>query len=147
MSEGWKRPESVLVVVATRDAYVLLLNRRQPSGFWQSVTGSLEWGETPAQAAARELAEETGIHARPEDCHISHRFPIVPPWRARYAPDVHHNVEHVFRLVLPQRVEVRLNPAEHEAAVWLPKAQAIQRAASWTNREAIERCVPGAQDA
>lgn len=141
-SPRWKRPESVLVVVATRDSGVLLLERRSPSGFWQSVTGSLDWGESAAVAAARELEEETGLMATPEDCGETYRFPIVPPWRVRYAPEATHNLEHVFRLILPERVEVRPNPSEHAAARWLPRAFAARRVGSWSNREAILRWVP-----
>ncbi len=39
----------------------MLLERRRPPGFWQSVTGSLEWGELADAAARREVIEETGI--------------------------------------------------------------------------------------
>jgi len=69
LQKSCKRPESVLVVVYTRAGEVLMLRRTSPRGFWQSVTGSLEWGELPAHAAARELYEETGLRAG----HASHR--------------------------------------------------------------------------
>ncbi|APZ43389.1 dihydroneopterin triphosphate diphosphatase [Acidihalobacter ferrooxydans] len=147
MVATWKRPESVLVVIATLAGEVLLLERREPRGFWQSVTGSLEWGETAPAAAARELQEETGLVAVPEDCAATQRFPIVPPWRTRYAPEHTHNVEHVFRLILPVRVDIHINPAEHADAAWLPRAVAVSRVSSWTNREAIERWAPEANDA
>lgn len=142
MAVTWKRPESVLVVIATRAGEVLLLQRREPRGFWQSVTGSLEWGESAGAAAARELREETGLIAEPEDCFETRRFPIVPPWRARYAPQASENVEHAFRLILPEPLAVALNPAEHVAACWLPRAAAARRVGSWSNREAILRWVP-----
>ena len=45
------------------DLDVLLLERADFPGYWQSVTGSQEPGETLAETAARELAEETGIDA------------------------------------------------------------------------------------
>ncbi len=140
----YKRPESILVLVYTRAGEVLLLERTRPRGFWQSVTGSLEWGETPRKAAIRELYEETGIRAGPaiEDLHHSERFPIVPPWRSRYAPGQRFNREHWFRLELPARRSIRLNPAEHRQARWLPAALAMQRASSWTNRKAISRYLP-----
>ena len=139
----WKRPESVLVLVYNRAGEVLLLERTRPRGFWQSVTGSLEWDETPRQAALRELREETGLcvgHALTDLGH-QERFPIVPPWRARYAPEHRFNREHWFGLQLPGRRSIRLNPAEHRQARWLPAWRAARMATSWTNRKAIRRYV------
>ncbi len=134
----FKRPESILIVVYTVAGDVLMLRRVEPPDFWQSVTGSLEWDESPMDAACRELAEETGLAAQGlQDCGRTNRFPILPAWRARYASDVHENLEHVFRLRLPQRAEIRLNPAEHSEYQWLPKHEAATRATSWTNRDAI----------
>src|SRR3989344_7570765 len=95
----FKRPESVLVVVYTRTGKVLLLKRADDPDFWQSVTGSLLWEETePRQAAARELREETGFRATEglRDLQLTHRYPILPKWRQRYAPEVRENTEHVF---------------------------------------------------
>jgi len=137
---AYKRPESVLVVVHTRDGEFLLLQRREPAQFWQSVTGSLNWDErNPAHAARRELREETGIEAGPDlrDWGRTHRFPILPAWRARYAPGVTCNVEHVFSLLLPAPVPVVLNPDEHVAWRWLPAAAAAALASSETNRAVI----------
>ncbi len=139
----WKRPESVLVVIHTVAGEVLLLRRVRPAGLWQSVTGSLRWDETPAQAAARELGEETGLPADSlVDCRLHFRFPIVPPWRERYPPEARTNLEHVFALPLPAPRAPRLNPAEHDAYAWLPRAEAARRVFSWSNRLAILRCVP-----
>lgn len=134
---GFKRPESVLVVIYTRDAQFLLLRRTQPADFWQSVTGSLEPGETPEQAARRELFEETGLSAEGVvDAHQTRRFAIIPAWRARYAPEVQENVEHLFWCCLDQTCTVRLS-AEHSESIWLARAAAARQASSWTNREAI----------
>jgi dATP pyrophosphohydrolase len=135
-----KRPESVLVVVTAATGEVLLLCRREPPDFWQSVTGSLEWGETPAGAARRELYEETGIEAGDALVDLAHtvRFPILPAWRARYAPGTETNLEHWFHLALPAPVDVRLNPAEHTGYRWLPALEALRRASSHTDREAID---------
>ena len=131
----YKRPQSVLVVVYTRQGEVLMLRRRQPGDFWQSVTGSLRWGETARRAAERELFEETGMRAqgRLVDCRKTYRFPIIPPWRERYAPEAHYNTEHVFRLELPGRRMIRLNRREHTEWRWLSVEQAARRASSWTN--------------
>ena len=127
------------MVVTADTGEVLLLRRRDPPDFWQSVTGSLEWGETPLAAARRELYEETGIDAgeRLLDLERSVRFPILPAWRERYAPDVDGNLEHWFHLPLPAPVAVRLNPGEHVEHRWLPVSGALRLVRSHTNREAI----------
>jgi dATP pyrophosphohydrolase len=130
----------VLVLVYNRAGEVLLLRRTRPADFWQSVTGSLRWGESPAQAARRELYEETGIMAgtQLQDLHHSERFPIVSPWRARYAPNVYSNREHWFALPVQGRRLIRLSPSEHTEYRWLSPENASQLASSWTNRKAID---------
>lgn len=137
-----KRPESVLVVVHTPDGQVLMLERASPRGFWQSVTGSLEWGEAPLFAAIRELGEEVGtVDAEIRDLKETRRFPILPAWRARYAPDVAENVEHWFAAQVSQPFSPALS--EHADARWLPWREAAALASSWTNREAIETLFGG----
>lgn len=138
----WKRPESVLVVIHSPTFEILLLERLSPPGAWQSVTGSLEAGENPVQTAIREVFEETGIDAtahRLRDWRLQNRFEIRPEWRARYAPGVTHNDEHVFSLCVPADAPVTLSPSEHTAHVWLPAHEAATRVFSWTNRDAILR--------
>ncbi|MEJ2059150.1 MAG: dihydroneopterin triphosphate diphosphatase [Gammaproteobacteria bacterium] len=138
MTQRYKRPESVLVVIHTPDRQVLMLRRREPADFWQSVTGSLAWDETALEAARRELVEETGF--APEDLVDTgrvNRFPIIPPWRARYAPEASENVEHLFTLRLPHPTAPRLNPGEHLEWRWLSWTDAAALASSWTNRDAI----------
>jgi dATP pyrophosphohydrolase len=134
-----KRPESVLVVVYTAARECLLLERAAPRGFWQSVTGSLRWGETPAECAARELEEETGLpSATLRDAQLAREFPILPAWSSRYAPGVATNREHLWYLELPRREPVTLRAAEHVAYEWLPLEAAIRKVSSWTNRAALE---------
>lgn len=138
----YKRPESVLVVIYSRDAQVLMLERSAPRGFWQSVTGSLHDAESAIEAARREVEEETGLKGELVETGLSNTFPIIPAWRARYAPEVTHNHETVFTLQLESSCEVRLNPVEHVRQLWLPREQAAELASSWTNREAILALVP-----
>jgi dATP pyrophosphohydrolase len=138
---SFKRPESVLVAVHTAEGETLLLKRTDLPDFWQSVTGALRWDETPVQAAVRELREETGIEAAPDelrDRRRSFEFPILPQFRHRYAPDAETNLEHVFSLLLPGRVPVRISAAEHSDFAWLPLPEAAVRVWSWTNRAVIE---------
>jgi dATP pyrophosphohydrolase len=136
----FRRPESVLVVVHTPTLDCLLLERTEPRGFWQSVTGTLGWAETPAECAAREIEEETGlVPAGLRDAHVQNTFPILPAWRARYSPDVQSNLEHLYYLEVPEMRAVQLAPGEHVAYLWLPVEAAIEKVASWTNREALQR--------
>ena len=135
-----KIPVSTLVVIYTPDLDVLLLERADHPGFWQSVTGSQDAGEALADTAAREVAEETGIDARKyrlEDWNLQNVYEIYPVWRHRYAEGVTHNTEHVFGLEVPGRVPVKVAPREHLAAQWLPWHEAAERVFSWSNRKAL----------
>jgi dATP pyrophosphohydrolase len=137
-----KIPVSTLVVIHTDALEVLLLERADRPGYWQSVTGSQHEGETLEQTAAREVLEETGIDARRHELtpwNLRNMYEIYPIWRHRYAPGVTHNTEHVFGLRLPGRVPVTLAPREHLAAEWLPWQEAAERVFSWSNRGAILR--------
>ncbi len=134
--QSFRRPESVLIVIYTAGGEFLLLERRKPPGFWQSVTGSLEWGETADAAARRELIEETGItqgHLR--NLQWTQVYDILPSFGKKYAPGVTRNLEHAFALKLLQRVPVRLS--EHLQYRWLPAAEAITTASSSSDQAVI----------
>lgn len=141
-----KIPESVLVVIHTPALEVLLIERADKPGYWQSVTGSLDaidepWDET----AIREVAEETGIvvgspgipHSALVDWQLANVYEIYPVWRHRYAPGVTHNTEHVFGLTVPAGTPVTLAPREHTAYRWLPWREAADQCFSPSNAEAI----------
>lgn len=136
----YKIPVSVLVVIHTPDLRVLLLERADAPGLWQSVTGSQDPGETLVQTAKREVYEETGLDVDEfglRDWQLQYEFEIFPRWRARYAPGVTHNTEHVFGLTLPHPRPVRLSPREHLDQIWLPWLEAAERCFSWSNAAAI----------
>ena len=137
-----KTPVSVLVVVHTADGQVLLLERADAPGFWQSVTGSQEAGETLEQTAIREVREETGLDAREFGLipwGIETRYEIYERWRHRYAPGVTHNTEHVFGLKLPAPLPVMCAPREHLRYAWLPWDEAAERCFSPSNAAAIRQ--------
>jgi dihydroneopterin triphosphate diphosphatase len=137
----FKIPESVLVVIHTPERDVLLLERADHPGFWQSVTGSRDSpGEDLAHTAAREVFEETGIAAEAADfCDwsLTNVYDIYPAWRARYAPGITRNTEHVFSLWVPAGTAVTLSPREHTAFQWLPWREAADQCYSPSNAEAI----------
>ena len=154
MPPDYKIPESVLVVIHTADLQVLLIERAQPRGFWQSVTGSRDTLDEPLeQTAAREVFEETGICVGPQtrgaacccivpqrnlrNRQLSNVYDIYPIWRQRYAPGVTRNTEHVFSLLVPEAVSVVLAPREHAHYCWLPYQAAADKCFSPSNAEAI----------
>jgi dATP pyrophosphohydrolase len=141
-----KIPESVLVVIHTPALEVLLIERADAPGFWQSVTGSKDAADEPlVETCMREVAEETGIVigsaavplAALQDWGLANVYEIYPRWQHRYAPGVTHNTEHVFGLVVPPGTPVRLAPREHLQHMWLPWRDAAERCFSPSNAEAI----------
>jgi len=142
---GYKRPESVLVVIHTPDLEILLLERVKHPGYWQSVTGSREQDESFSETACREVAEETGLTIKAEQLRAwpgENVYEIMPEWRHRYAPNVTHNTEHVFSLCVPAVFDITLSPTEHRAWQWLPAQEAAAACFSASNREAILALVP-----
>ncbi len=139
--KAFKIPESVLVVIHTPQLEVLLIERADQPGFWQSVTGSRDAPDEPLwQTALREVREETGIVATPaqlRDWAFANIYEIYPVWRHRYAPGVTHNTEHVFGLCLPKPCAVTLSPGEHTAWRWLPQLSAADLCFSPSNAEAV----------
>jgi dATP pyrophosphohydrolase len=138
-SQVFRRPESVLIVIHTHDKEFLLLERRRPPGYWQSVTGSLEWGELPDLAARREVIEETGIRQGVlVNLQWTQVYEILPAFGKVYAPGVTRNLEHAFSLRLPNRVPVALSESEHVQYRWVSDEEALATVSSTTNRAVIQ---------
>ena len=141
-----KIPISVLVVIYKSNGDVLLIERADRAGFWQSVTGSLDApNEDLSFAAAREVFEETGIDVDQlpvgslSNMHHQIEYTIYPEWRFRYAPGIIHNTEHWFSLQVPDDTPIKLSPREHVAYQWLPYQEAVKRCFSPSNGPAIEQ--------
>lgn len=135
-----KQPISALVVIYTSALDVLLLERADYPGYWQSVTGSRDDEESLRETAVRETFEETGLDAMRyalTDWQVQNVYDIYPKWRHRYPPGTTHNTEHVFGLELPERTAVQLSPREHLSYVWLPWREAAEKVFSPSNRAAI----------
>jgi dATP pyrophosphohydrolase len=136
----YKIPVSVLVIIHTSDLQVLLLERADHPGYWQSVTGSQNPGETLHQTALREVSEETGLNSANyllTDWQIENQYEIYEEWRWRYASNVRFNTEHVFGLCLPEIMPIKIATKEHLNNVWLPWQQAAEKVFSSSNAEAI----------
>lgn len=143
-----KQPVSVLVVIYTAGNEVLLLERADHPGYWQSVTGSREGDEALRDTAIREVSEETGIDARQyqlTDWQLQNIYEIYPHWRHRYAAGVTQNTEHVFGLQLPDRVAVRISPREHLNFQWQSVSDAADKVFSPSNRAAILKLIQDMQ--
>jgi len=138
-----KIPRSVLVVIHTPALEVLLMERADRPGFWQSVTGSLDAEDEVLDATARrEVLEETGIDVAAvggvlQDWQQQNVYEIFATWRHRYGAGVTHNTEYVFGLTVPAGTPVVLAPREHLAHRWLPWAEAAQLCFSPSNAAAI----------
>lgn len=155
---GNKIPVSVLVVIISPHGDFLLIERADKAGFWQSVTGSLDFPhELPLHAAVRELEEETGFKAIPIEIPTvvdadhdellkpgllrpwphSLQYEIFEHWRHRYPPGVTMNTEHWFMVCVPENFKPQLAADEHVGYAWLNAGQAAARCFSPNNAQAI----------
>ena len=140
MTLHYKQPVSTLVVIYTSALEVLLLERADHPGYWQSVTGSRDGEESLRETALREAGEETGLDAAQyvlTDWQVKNVYDIYPKWQHRYPPGTMHNTEHVFGLELPGKLPVQLSPREHLSYMWLPWQAAAEKVFSPSNRAAI----------
>lgn len=141
-------PFEVCVVYVLRESdgatEVLLGRKRRGLGEGRVVApgGKLEPGESPAQAAVRELAEEVGLRTRVDDLEprgrLDYRFPHRPAWS---------QVSHVFvcrrwegEVVESSELAAEFVPLHavpwdlmwDDARSWLPGVLSAQASARWT---------------
>jgi 8-oxo-dGTP pyrophosphatase MutT (NUDIX family) len=132
-------PDEVVVVVR-RDGRFLAL-RRVPErlGYWNLVAGGVEPGETPAEAARRELLEETGLETEVQELPVELSYSLLedpPEVRARYAPGLETITVHPFVADSPSGWEPVLD-GEHDDHRWCLDGDAIALFRYETPREAL----------
>lgn len=126
------------MVVIHTDSSVLLIKRADHECFWQSVTGSIEYGEEAEQTAIREVFEETAIEVPIlRTTGIRRYYDILPQWRHKFPPGTTRNRESLFFCQVDTEVSVQLDEREHSDYQWLDFATGIETAWSWTNKLAI----------
>ena len=111
--------------------HFLLLHYR--SGHWDFPKGHLEKGETAAQAALRELREETGIR----DVALLHGF------QEKMSYAFTQRKRHIFKEVTffvgeTKTSRVRLSH-EHRGFVWLPFEAAVKKATFATAKDMLQK--------
>ncbi len=123
-------------VVVHRDDRVLALERTDArGGFWQPVTGRIEPGESPAEAAMRELREETGLVQLPRSLDYVHAFAQRETQPPRLIEET------AFAVKAPAGFEPRLDPAEHGHAEWVDAATACDRFPFEGLKESVRRAL------
>ncbi|MEL0102657.1 MAG: dihydroneopterin triphosphate diphosphatase [Gammaproteobacteria bacterium] len=133
-----KIPISVLVLIYTKNKDILILKKNNDKDMWQSVTGSINDGESVDDAAKREVYEETGLNAdNIINCNKQYIFEIYEMWRYKYDDNVTHNTEHVFLLELDERKDIVIDKEEHVSYEWTSRVKAAEKVFSHTNRQAI----------
>lgn len=140
-----RRPLSVQVFIVAPQGgefrYLLFLRREMPElglpAFWQGITGALEAGESFAEAAIREVREESGISLGEvyQSGFVQH-FPIRPEWRKAYGDGPSPVEEHVYFALLPAPVAPVLS-AEHETSRWCQLEEAAELLTFGRNRECL----------
>ncbi len=119
--------ETVSVVPVGADGRVLLLRRSADrGGFWQQVTGRVERGESPDQAARRELLEETGADVAVRPLAYRHAFALDPSLNRVRSGALVLVEETAYAARLPEGFAARLSD-EHAEHAWLTPEEAVAR--------------------
>lgn len=117
--------------VVIKDGKYLLLH--YDSGHWDFAKGHLESGETPEQAALRELKEETGI----EDAELLPGFvEKIKYFFKREGKTVAKEV--IFFIARAKTDKVKLS-FEHKDFVWLPFKEAVEKLTFNTAKEVLRK--------
>jgi 8-oxo-dGTP pyrophosphatase MutT (NUDIX family) len=97
---------------------------RAIEGYWHVVAGVVEEGETFAEAAARELREETGLGAAIANVRMRQVYAVPESMRAEYLAGVDQVVIENFSVEAPPAWQPVLNE-EHDDYRWLSVSDSI----------------------
>jgi lipoyl(octanoyl) transferase len=138
-----ERPETlklIKVIIHNGDHRVLLLHRRPERGnFWQPITGTIEPGEAPIDAARREIVEETGTAGEPRDTGLVQSFMIESQFLASKYPAPIIVSETGFAAHADQRVPITMDADEHDDYGWFTFPEAYGKIRWTDDREALEQ--------
>lgn len=142
---GDRRPEEVAVVVRRPGKrgreFLVVLRSAEKLGYWHLVAGGVEWDETPAAAAARELVEETGLAELPEPLGEALAYDLAgdpESVRKRFPLGTETITVWPFVADAPARWEPTLD-AEHVDHRWLDEDDAVAMLHYPEPREAVRR--------
>lgn len=115
-AEHFPRTDPVAIMLAVKDGKCLLGRQASwPAGFWSSLAGFVEPGETVEQAAARELEEEAGIKADPANA----EYLFCQPWPFPSSLMIGIIIE-------ADTTDISVEQDELEAARWITREEARQ---------------------